>query len=77
MTCHHGKGLVVALVGAVVTALLVLQILGGNIGDRIDIEGLSDSGRLAAYRSTLKIIADYPWFGTRAGDLRCSVSALS
>lgn len=63
----HGKGLVVAVVGAVVTALLVLQILGGNIGDRIDIEGLSDSGRLEAYRSTLKIIADYPWFGTGLG----------
>jgi O-antigen ligase len=63
----RGKGVVIALAGAVVTALLILQILGGNIGDRIDIEGLSDSGRLAAYRSTLKIIADYPWFGTGLG----------
>jgi hypothetical protein len=63
----RGKGIVVALAGAIVTALLMLQILGGNIGDRIDIEGLSDSGRLAAYRSTLRIIADYPWFGTGLG----------
>jgi O-antigen ligase len=63
----RGKGLVVAVVGAAVTALLVLQILGANIGDRIDIDGLSDSGRLAAYHSTLKIISDYPWFGTGLG----------
>lgn len=63
----RGKGVVVALAGAAVTALLVLEIFGGNIGNRIDIEGLSDGGRLAAYRSTLKIIADYPWFGTGLG----------
>lgn len=63
----HGKGVVVALAGAVVTVLLVQQLLGANIGDRLDIEGLSDGGRLAAYRSTLKIIADNPWFGTGLG----------
>ena len=30
-------------------------------------QGLSDAGRLSAYRSTLKIIADNPWFGTGLG----------
>jgi O-antigen ligase len=63
----RGKGFVIALAGAAMAALLVLQLLGGNIGDRIDMEGLSDRGRLAAYHSTLKIIADYPWFGTGLG----------
>jgi O-antigen ligase len=71
----RGKGLVAALAAAVVTALLVLQILGGNIGERIDLQGLSDSGRLAAYRSTLKIIADNPWFGTGLGTFAFSFPA--
>jgi O-antigen ligase len=42
-------------------------VLGSNIGGRINSEGLSDVGRLSAYRSTLKIIADNPWFGTGLG----------
>ena len=49
------------------SALLLLQILGGNVSSRIDLQGLSDAGRLSAYRSTLRIIADNPWFGTGLG----------
>jgi O-antigen ligase len=61
------KGLTVSLLGCVATGLLLLQVLGSNIGGRIDLQGLGDAGRLSAYRSTLKIIADNPWFGTGLG----------
>jgi O-antigen ligase len=61
------KGLTISLFGCVAAGLLLLQVLGSNIGGRIDISGLSDAGRLSAYRSTLKIIADNPWFGTGLG----------
>ena len=61
------KGLVLALLGCGTIGLLLLQVLGSNIGGRIDTLGLSDAGRLSAYRSTLKIIADNPWFGTGLG----------
>lgn len=61
------RGLLLALLGCVATSLLLLQVLGSNIGFRIDVLGLSDVGRLSAYRSTLKIIADNPWFGTGLG----------
>ena len=61
------KGMAVGLAACVATGLLLLQILGSNIGGRIDVQGLSDAGRLSAYRSMLKIIADNPWFGTGLG----------
>jgi O-antigen ligase len=61
------KGLAISLAACVATGLALLQVLGGNIGGRIDIQGLSDAGRLSAYRSMLKIIADNPWFGTGLG----------
>jgi O-antigen ligase len=63
----RGKGLVLACLGAGAVALVLLQFLGGNVGARIDAGGLSDAGRLAAWRSTLRIIADNPWFGTGLG----------
>lgn len=62
-----GKGLVVATVGLAAVGLIVLQILGGNIEARIDVEGLTDQGRIEAWRTTLRIIADYRWFGTGLG----------
>ena len=61
------KGIMLGLLGCAATSLVLLYTLGGNIGRRIDILGLSDVGRLSAYRSTLKIIADNPWFGTGLG----------
>jgi O-antigen ligase len=61
------KGLLIAVLGCVAMSLLLLQVLGSNIGGRIDALGLSDAGRLSVYRSTLKIIADNPWFGTGLG----------
>jgi O-antigen ligase len=60
-------GMLLALLGCVAMSLLLLYGLGGNVGSRIDILGLSDAGRLSVYRSTLKMIADNPWFGTGLG----------
>jgi O-antigen ligase len=61
------RGVLLALGGCVAASLLLLYVLGSNIGGRIDMQGLGDAGRLSAYRSTLKIIADNPWFGTGLG----------
>jgi O-antigen ligase len=63
----RGSGFVVALLVSIATGLLLLQTLGGNVSKRIDLQGLSDAGRLSAWRSTLRIIADNPWFGTGLG----------
>ena len=69
------RGFAVALVGCAITGLLLLQIFGGKIGSRIDFQGLSDAGRLSAYRSTLRIISDNPWFGTGLGTFAAAFPA--
>jgi len=63
----RGLGLAAALLAAISTGLFVLEVFGSNVTNRIDLQGLSDEGRLSAYRSTLRIIADNPWFGTGLG----------
>jgi O-antigen ligase len=63
----RGSGLGIALLTCFATGLLLLHFLGGSVTTRIDLQGLSDAGRLSVYRSTLRIIADNPWFGTGLG----------
>jgi O-antigen ligase len=63
----RGPRLAAAVVAGVGISLFLLQVLGGNVTDRIDLQGLSDTGRPSAYRSTLRIIADNPWIGTGLG----------
>jgi len=63
----RGKGLVIAAFGAAAGALILLQVLGGNVEGRIDIVGLTDPARAEAWRSTLRMIGDHPWFGTGLG----------
>jgi O-antigen ligase len=60
-------GFAAALVIGGLIALLLLQILGGKVSGRFDVQGLSTEGRLETYRSTLRMIADHPWFGTGLG----------
>lgn len=61
------KTLIIAMVGSLAVALLVLHLLGGRVGSRFESHGLSDSGRLAGWQSTLEIISHHPWFGTGLG----------
>jgi O-antigen ligase len=60
-------GIATAVAGAGAAALLLLQFLGGGVNARFDAQGLADEGRLAVYRSTLRMIADHPWLGTGQG----------
>jgi O-antigen ligase len=60
-------GLVATLAIGALVALLVLQVLGGNVIGRFDLQGLSDEGRLETYRSTLRMIANSPWLGSGLG----------
>jgi O-antigen ligase len=61
------SGLAVAVAGAGAVALLLLTVMGESVNARFDLEGLADEGRLETYRSTLRMIADHPWFGTGLG----------
>lgn len=68
-------GVWIALAGGGTVALVLLQFMGGVVSNRFDVQGLADEGRLAAYRSTLRMIADYPWFGTGLGTFAWSFPA--
>jgi O-antigen ligase len=61
------SGLVTALAGGGAGALILLQLMGAGINARFDVQGASDEGRLETYKSTLRMIADHPWFGTGQG----------
>ena len=37
------------------------------LSNGFEMEGFVDQGRLETYRSTLRMIADHPWFGTGLG----------
>lgn len=68
-------GIAVTLMIGGLVAILFLQILGGNVGGRFEIQGLSDEGRFEVYRSTLRMIADHPWFGAGLGTFAWSFPA--
>jgi hypothetical protein len=61
------SGIWIAIGGSSLFALALLQFFGGAVSNRFDVQGLADEGRIEAYRSTLRIIVDYPWFGTGLG----------
>ena len=48
-------------------SIFLLQVLGAGISSRFAAQGLEDEGRFETYRSTLRMIADHPWFGTGLG----------
>jgi O-antigen ligase len=68
-------GIAAVVLGGGAVALLLLQILGAGVSGRFDIQGLADEGRLETYRSTLRMIADHPWFGTGLGTFAWSFPA--
>lgn len=61
------SGLWIALGASGAIALILLQLFGGVVSSRFDVQGLADEGRFAAYMSTLRMIGDFPWFGTGLG----------
>jgi O-antigen ligase len=69
------SGIWIALGACGFVALVLLQFLGGAVSNRFDVSGLADEGRWAAYRSTVRMIADYPWFGTGLGTFAWSFPA--
>ncbi|EJW11981.1 hypothetical protein A33M_2569 [Rhodovulum sp. PH10] len=71
----RGKALVVAAAGAAAAVMIVLQVMGGRVGARFELQGLADEGRLAGWQSTLRMIADHPWFGTGMGTWRYAFPA--
>jgi O-antigen ligase len=60
-------GLVIGLAGSGACALILLQLMGGNVNARFDTAGLAAGGRLETYKATLRMIADHPWLGTGLG----------
>jgi O-antigen ligase len=71
----RGVVLAAAVAACAGTGLFLLEVLGGDVTDRIDLQGLNDAGRLSAYHSTIRIIADNPWFGTGLGTFAAAFPA--
>jgi O-antigen ligase len=69
------RRLLFVLIGAVLAAIAFLQVFGGAVGSRFNENGLGDPSRLETYRSTLRMIADHPWFGTGLGSFEWSFPA--
>jgi O-antigen ligase len=60
-------GAAVVVVAGIGLALVLLETLGSGVSSRFDIDQLADGGRWEVYRSTLRMIVDYPWLGTGFG----------
>jgi O-antigen ligase len=71
----RGRRLLFVGLAAAIVIVVALQIFGGHVGERFDASGLTDSGRFETYRSTLRIIADHPLFGTGLGTFPYSYPA--
>jgi O-antigen ligase len=61
------RRLAMAIAASGILGLGVLVALGGGVMERFDEQGLTDRGRWEMYGSTLRMIADHPWFGTGLG----------
>jgi O-antigen ligase len=61
------RGVFVAVSAGCGLSLLTLYFLAGNVVARFYETGVIDHTRLSLYRSTLRMIADRPWFGTGLG----------
>lgn len=61
--------------GVLFVALVIYQIAGSSVGERLQIEGASGGGRLAVLRSCWTMIAQFPWLGTGLGTFVWSFAA--
>ena len=69
------RGALTTLAFGGIIGLVLIQILGPGVRGRLDADGLTDWGRFETYRSTLRMIADHPWFGTGLGTFAWSYPA--
>ncbi|MFC0242377.1 O-antigen ligase family protein [Rhodopseudomonas telluris] len=69
------SGIWLSLGTGTLIAIGVLQFLGGRVNSRFETRDLVDAGRLEAWKSTLRIIGDNPWFGTGMGTFTSSFPA--
>ncbi|MCP3391797.1 O-antigen ligase family protein [Bradyrhizobium sp. CCGB12] len=60
-------GLLISLGAGLIIVLGLLQLLGGQVGSRFETQNLVDEGRVEAWKSAVRIIAENPWFGTGLG----------
>ena len=58
-----GLSVVLAIAGV----LLFLQLFGGRVGERFDIQGFADEGRFETYKAALRLIWNSPWIGSGFG----------
>lgn len=63
-------GILSSLGASTAVALGLIYLFGGRVSNRFDLQGLADEGRVEAWKSTLKIIGNNPWFGTGMGTFR-------
>jgi len=61
------RSVLLALAASAALAIIVLQLLGGNVGARFNENGVTDAARFDIYRSTLHMIANSPWLGSGLG----------
>jgi len=52
------RALAFMIAGGAGVSLLLLQLMGGAVSRRFDIQGLSDEGRLSTYQATLRLIME-------------------
>jgi hypothetical protein len=69
------RGIFFALGAGCGVALLTLYFFAGNVVARFYEQGLIDHTRLSLYRSTARMIADHPWFGTGLGTFKLAFPA--
>ncbi len=60
---------------AVVVILVIYQIFGSGLGERLETEGAAGGGRANVLASVLRMISDFPWLGTGLGTFRWSFAA--
>jgi O-antigen ligase len=58
---------VTTLASGGVAVLALLEVMGAGVNARFDSQGFAGGGRFEAYKATLRLISDHPWFGTGQG----------
>jgi O-antigen ligase len=61
------RRVLIALAGFAIAGAIVLVAAGGQLTHQIESRGISDVGRVDAWRSSLSIVYDHPWLGTGLG----------